>query len=183
MCKSTSRINMVTPTKSKQYYHRQNQGKNTHSSPTTSPPRGGQYRKCTPSPTSDGFKTPQNPRVNPKTLASRCASEPIKAKKKLSVTPRTSPLNFAGSKCLEPPMPTSLPRPPTTWTKVPEKKNSFSAKQTLSFDDLVGINPDLDPLSQQLKLLLNVQAWWISTDGCDCFVSMEILNFGAMTYG
>jgi hypothetical protein len=55
-------------------------------------------------------------------------------------------------------MPTSLPRPPTTWTKVPEKKNSFSAKQTLSFDDLVGINPDLDPLSQQLKLLLNVQA-------------------------
>ena len=30
MCKSTSRINMVTPTKSKQYYHRQNQGKNTH---------------------------------------------------------------------------------------------------------------------------------------------------------
>ena len=102
------------------------------------------------------FETTEDLR-NPKTLASRCASEPIKVKKKLSVTPRTSPLNFAGSKCLEPPTPTSLPCPPTTWTKVPEKKNSFSAKQTLSFDDLVGINPDLDPLSQHLKLLLNVQ--------------------------
>ena len=156
----------------------------------TTPPRN--YRKSTPSPTSDGFKTPQNPRFspgsNPKTLASRCASEPIKSKKKqpqqqqqAQVTHRTSPLTFAGAKCLDPPTASSLPRPPTTWTK---QESTFSAKQVLSFEDLVQTqknsqNPDLDPLSQQLKMLLKVQAWrmkkktWIKTensfslDGCD----------------
>lgn len=157
MCNSRIR-NMVTPTKSKQYYHRQ--GKSTHS-PMTSPPRGGHYnRKCTPSPTSDGFKTPQNPKVNPKTLATRCASEPVKAKKKLANTPRTSPNSFAGPKCLEPPMPTSLPRPPTTWTARKPETKFYPAKQTLSFEDLVqSQTTDLDPLSQQLKMLLKVQAW------------------------
>ena len=136
----------------------------------TTPPRN--YRKSTPSPTSDGFKTPQNPRFspgsNPKTLASRCASEPIKSKKKqpqqqqqAQVTHRTSPLTFAGAKCLDPPTASSLPRPPTTWTK---QESTFSAKQVLSFEDLVQTqknsqNPDLDPLSQQLKMLLKVQAW------------------------
>lgn len=158
---SRIRNTMVTPTKSKQYYHRQ--GKSTHS-PTSTPPRGGYYnRKCTPSPTSDGFKTPQNPKANPKTLATRCASEPVKAKKKLANTPRTSPNSFAGPKCLEPPMPTSLPRPPTTWTACSFKQQAdmtkfYPAKQTLSFEDLVQSQTDLDPLSQQLKMLLKVQA-------------------------
>ena len=159
----------------------------------TTPHRGGHYnRKCTPSPTSDGFKTPQNPKANPKTLATRCASEPVKAKKKLANTPRygkylffswnqfhkialtksavclhfyrTSPNSFAGPKCLEPPMPTSLPRPPTTWTtsnnsfKQPEKR-FYPVTQTLSFEDLVQSQTDLDPLSQQLRMLLKVQAW------------------------
>jgi len=163
MCNSRIRntTTMVTPTKSKQYYHRQ--GKSTHS-PVTTPHRGGHYnRKCTPSPTSDGFKTPQNPKANPKTLATRCASEPVKAKKKLANTPRTSPNSFAGPKCLEPPMPTSLPRPPTTWTtsnnsfKQPEKR-FYPVTQTLSFEDLVQSQTDLDPLSQQLRMLLKVQA-------------------------
>lgn len=158
MCNPRLRnINMVTPTKSKQYYHRQ--GKATHS-PTSTPPRGGYYnRKCTPSPTSDGFKTPQNPKANPKTLATRCASEPVKAKKKLANTPRTSPNSFAGPKCLEPPMPTSLPRPPPTWTASKPETKFYPAKQTLSFEDLVqSQTTDLDPLSQQLKMLLKVQA-------------------------
>jgi hypothetical protein len=57
-------------------------------------------------------------------------------------------------------MPTSLPRPPTTWTKKnSEQKFSGNAKLTLSFEDLVySHQTDLDPLSQQLKLLLKVQA-------------------------
>ena len=50
----------------------------------------------------------------------RCKSEP-KTSRGRSVTPPTlsssSPLTFAGPKCLEPPTPTSLPRPPTTWTR------------------------------------------------------------------
>jgi len=167
MCKSRFNDNtiMVTPTKSKQYYQQRPQGKHSHS-PMTTPPRNGHYRKNTPSPTSDGFKTPQNPRTqgsNPKILASRCVSEPLKSKKKPvgpQVTHRTSPLNFAGAKCLEPPTPTSLPRPPTTWVK---DDKSFSAKQALSFEDLVvvknqnGVHQDLDPLSQQLRMLLKVQ--------------------------
>jgi len=171
MCKTrfSQSSTMVTPTKSKQYYHQRPQGKFSQS-PMTTPPRN--YRKSTPSPTSDGFKTPQNPRFspgsNPKTLASRCASEPIKSKKKqpqqqqqAQVTHRTSPLTFAGAKCLDPPTASSLPRPPTTWTK---QETTFSAKQVLSFEDLVQTqknsqNPDLDPLSQQLKMLLKVQAW------------------------
>ena len=67
----------------------------------TSPPRGGHYnRKCTPSPTSDGFKTPQNPKANPKTLATRCASEPVKAKKKLANTPRYGKYFFFTKKLL-----------------------------------------------------------------------------------
>ena len=76
---------------------------------------------------------------------------------------RTSPNSFAGPKCLEPPMPTSLPRPPTTWTtsnnsfKKPEKR-FYPVTQTLSFEDLVQSQTDLDPLSQQLKMLLKVQA-------------------------
>lgn len=171
MCKTrfSQSSTMVTPTKSKQYYHQRPQGKFSQS-PMTTPPRN--YRKSTPSPTSDGFKTPQNPRFspgsNPKTLASRCASEPIKSKKKqpqqqqqAQVTHRTSPLTFAGAKCLDPPTASSLPRPPTTWTK---QETTFSAKQVLSFEDLVQTqknsqNPDLDPLSQQLRMLLKVQAW------------------------
>jgi hypothetical protein len=58
-------------------------------------------------------------------------------------------------------MPTSLPRPPTTWTAHGSKQAStmfFPAKQTLSFEDLVQSQTDLDPLSQQLKMLLKVQA-------------------------
>jgi hypothetical protein len=60
-------------------------------------------------------------------------------------------------------MPTSLPRPPTTWTTCSFKQQAdmtkfYPAKQTLSFEDLVQSQTDLDPLSQQLKMLLKVQA-------------------------
>lgn len=161
MCNAKS-IKMVTPTKSRQnqYY---NHGPGRHAK---TPPRYHNSRKTTPSPTSDCFKTPQN---KPKAEIMRCASEPLQRNKsRRSVTPPTnpksnnmilssSPITFAGPKCLEPPTPTSLPRPPTTWTR-----NECSARQALSFEDLSGKNQHhaetIDPLSQQLKMLLKVQA-------------------------
>lgn len=89
-----------------------------------------------------------------------------------SATP--SPKNFASSKCYDPPTPTSLPKPPTSW--VPSNGNGallfgspmpvfpsapkkvVSARQSLNFDDLQEVRREGDDLSQQLKLLLNVQA-------------------------
>ena len=124
--------------------------------------RRGQ-RKTTPSPNEEfcQFKTPQKQYQNfPKFY-----SEPRIVKKDLSssrrsVTPKnlssSSPLNFAGPKCLEPPTPCSLPKPPTTWTR-PE---DMPARQALSFEDLVKVDHDdlsHDNLSQQLKMLLKVQ--------------------------
>jgi hypothetical protein len=154
---------MVTPnTKSRQnHYYKQGLGQRHHAK---TPPRNGQ-RKTTPSPTSaDCFKTPQN---SGKAQISRCASEPIhraKQQTRRSVTPTkpgqflsSSPLTFAGPKCLEPPTPTSLPRPPTTWTKM-EQPASCSARQALTFDDLVNHENNMNDMSQQLKMLLKVQA-------------------------
>jgi hypothetical protein len=121
--------------------------------------RRGQ-RKTTPSPNFEfcQFKTPQ------KSTSQKCYfySEPRIVKNhsnsRRSVTPKnlsSSPLNFAGPKCLEPPTPCSLPKPPTTWTR-PE---DLPARQALSFEDLVktdNYNEGQD-LSQQLKMLLKVQ--------------------------
>ena len=133
-------LNMVTPTKKQS--------------------RRGQ-RKTTPSPPNAEFcqfKTPQKQYQSyPK---SYFYSEPPRIVKnhRRSVTPKnlsTSPLNFAGPKCLEPPTPCSLPKPPTTWTRPEDMPN---ARQTLSFEDLVKLD-ETNPqdLSQQLKMLLKVQ--------------------------
>ena len=160
---------MVTPNKPKQHYKNSSQKAKT-------PPRGGPQhsRKNTPSPSTSyfqhgadsfSFKTPPN-NPNRKGEISRCASEPMRIKpnsQRRSVTPvkSGSPSMFAGPKCLEPPIPTSLPRPPTTWTRA-----DCSARQALSFNDLAfgedvsyGKKPcqiEIDPLSQQLKMLLKV---------------------------
>ena len=89
---------------------------------------GGSRNRTTPSPPTSvdlSFKTPQKPfhsmpRAELVQQQQRCKSEP-KTSRGRSVTPPTlsssSPLTFAGPKCLEPPTPTSLPRPPTTWTR------------------------------------------------------------------
>jgi len=164
MCKNQNKNNMVTPTKAKQHY--KNKAK--------TPPRGYQgngHRKNTPSPhfADQSFKSPCT--VN-KPEVTRCASEPQKMKRR-SVTPQapsSSPSIFAGPKCLEPPTPLSLPKPPTTWTRT----EFCPARQALSFEDLVISDPKIDcssrfaldtgkteqfndPLSQQLKMLLKVQ--------------------------
>lgn len=165
MC--NSKIKMVTPTKSKHYHKaapgRQQQAKTPLKS-------GGSRNRTTPSPPTSvdlSFKTPQKPYHSmPRAelmQQQRCKSEP-KTSRGRSVTPPTfsssSPLTFAGPKCLEPPTPTSLPRPPTTWTR--SDLYSCPARQALSFDDLVEIPKRVetidDPLSQQLKMLLKVQA-------------------------
>ena len=124
--------------------------------PTKKQSRRGQ-RKTTPSPPNDfcQFKTPQKQYQSQK---SYFYSEPPRIVKnhRRSVTPKnisTSPLNFAGPKCLEPPTPCSLPKPPTTWTR-PE---DMPARQTLSFEDLVKLDENSQDLSQQLKMLLKVQ--------------------------
>lgn len=153
MC--NNRIKMVTPTKSNKFYSQAAAKKNGgyFGGGNKTPHK---YRK-TPSPTSDYncFKTP--PKQQPKADLTRCASEPMRQKtQRRSVTPVTSgsPLNFAGPKCLEPPKPISLPRPPTTWTRT-----QSSARQALSFeDDLDDKGTYNDSLSQQLKMLLKVQA-------------------------
>ena len=126
--------------------------------------RRGQ-RKTTPSPNEFcQFKTPQKQYQ----ASQKCYfySEPRIVKNqsqssRRSVTPKnlssSSPLNFAGPKCLEPPTPCSLPKPPTTWTR-PE---DLPARQALSFEDLVIAEKtdfnSQDNLSQQLKMLLKVQ--------------------------
>jgi len=153
---------MVTPTKSNKF------------ATATKKSHGGSYygggnktphkSRKTPSPTSSEyncFKTPQN---KPKADLMRCASEPMRIQSRRSMTPVTqnssggrSPLNFAGPKCLEPPTPMSLPRPPTTWTRPSHELSS--ARQALSFeDDLDGKGTFEESLSQQLKMLLKVQA-------------------------
>lgn len=68
---------------------------------------------------------------------------------------RSSPITYAGPKCLEPPTPTSLPRPPTNWTTIKSDK----ARQALSFEDFdMKQTIENETLSQQLKMLLKVQA-------------------------
>ena len=120
--------------------------------PTKKQSRPRSTRKTTPSPQEFQFKTPQ------KQYNSKCYfySEPPKnSKTRRSVTPKncsTSPLNFAGPKCLEPPTPCSLPKPPTTWTRPAD----LPARQSLSFEDLM-ITANENDLSQQLKMLLKVQ--------------------------
>jgi hypothetical protein len=166
MCNTKLASNiMVTPnTKSRQnQYYKQGPAPGQRHAKT--PPRNGQ-RKTTPSPTSDCFKTPQNNKAQ----IMRCASEPLNRAAKSSrrsVTPTKpqallsySPLTFAGPKCLEPPTPTSLPRPPTTWTKInqPAIMNCSSARQALTFDDLINHESNMNDMSQQLKMLLKVQA-------------------------
>lgn len=164
MC-NTNQTKMVTPTKSNKFPGQ----KKSHGS------YGGviggnktphkQSRK-TPSPTSSDyysnncFKTPQNKPL--KADLSRCASEPMRMSRR-SVTPvhsstGGSPLNFAGPKCLEPPTPMSLPRPPTTWTRPPPELPQ--ARLALSFEDDLdaGKGTFEETLSQQLKMLLKVQA-------------------------
>lgn len=160
--------NMVTPTSKKQQFYKQ-QLSRSHAK-GGSPPKTqyGGHRKNTPSPPNySEFKTPSKPMIP----VSRCMSEPIS--KRRSVTPKSyvapsSPVNFAGPKCLEPPIPTSLPRPPTTWTRSEMMPMAPTCRQALSFEDFVrghGHNaPEeptfssvVDPLSQQLMMLLKVQ--------------------------
>jgi len=127
--------------------------------PTKKQSRRGQ-RKTTPSPNFDfcQFRTPQKQYNSQKCYF---YSEPRIVKNqnsRRSVTPKnlssTSPLNFAGPKCLEPPTPCSLPKPPTTWTR----PDDLPARQALSFEDLVSNDSNSqDDLSQQLKMLLKVQ--------------------------
>jgi len=166
MCKFSNQTNtMVTPTKSNKFPGQ----KKSHGS------YGGviggnktpHKQRKTPSPTSSDyysnncFKTPQNKPL--KADLSRCASEPMRMSRR-SVTPvhsstGGSPLNFAGPKCLEPPTPMSLPRPPTTWTRPPAQPELPTARIALSFeDDLDGKGTFEESLSQQLKMLLKVQA-------------------------
>jgi hypothetical protein len=54
----------------------------------------------------------------------------------------------------------SLPRPPTTWTRPPAAQPELpTARLALSFeDDLDGKGTFEESLSQQLKMLLKVQA-------------------------
>jgi len=167
MC--NSKIKMVTPTKSK-VYHKAGPGRQQLvKTPLKS---GGSRNRATPSPPTSlmdfSFKTPQKPFHSMPGRADlmqqqRCKSEP-KTSRGRSVTPPTlsssSPLTFAGPKCLEPPTPTSLPRPPTTWTRS-DLYSCPAARQALSFDDLVEkpkrVETFDDHLSQQLKMLLKVQ--------------------------
>jgi len=170
MC--NSKIKMVTPTKSK-VYHKAGPGRQQQVK--TPQKYGGSRNRATPSPSSTSvdlsFKTPQKPfHSNMPGRAEhlqqqRCKSEP-KTSRGRSVTPPTlsssSPLTFAGPKCLEPPVPTSLPRPPTTWTRS-DLYSCPTARQALSFDDLIEKPKKVestfdDQLSQQLKMLLKVQA-------------------------
>jgi hypothetical protein len=160
---------MVTPTKTRQqqYYPTYNNStqKTPRSTKAGTPPKSG--RKNTPSPNtpSEIFKTPKG-----KVHMMRCASEPVHIRSgvnlgqnRRSVTPTnkssTSPLNFAGPKCLEPPTPKSLPRPPTTWTR---PGNAESARQSLNFEDFCPepkvSNTIIDPLSAQLMVMLKVNA-------------------------
>merc|ERR1712141_852931 len=140
--------------------------------PTKKQSRRGQ-RKTTPSPPNAEFcqfKTPQKQYQSyPK---SYFYSEPPRIVKnhRRSVTPKnlsTSPLNFAGPKCLEPPTPCSLPKPPTTWTRPEDMPN---ARQTLSFEDLVKLD-ETNPqdLSQQLKMM-NEQ----KTDSCTTKAKIQL---------
>jgi len=163
---------MVTPNKSK-HYNKAGPGRQQQAK-TPSKFGGGHSRsKTPPSPpmtnsTDLSFKTPQNsyfskPRAEIIQQQQRCKSEPKRGRSITPVTPSSSsPLTFAGPKCLEPPTPTSLPRPPTTWTRSDMICTAAapSARQALSFDDLVGkpAFETIDPLSQQLKMLLKVQA-------------------------
>jgi len=167
MC--NSKIKMVTPNKSKHY---NKAGPGRQQAKTPSKFGGGHSRSKTPpssmtNSTDLSFKTPQNsyfskPRAEI-IQQQRCKSEPKRGRSITPVTPSSSsPLTFAGPKCLEPPTPTSLPRPPTTWTRSDMICTAAapSARQALSFDDLVGkpAFETIDPLSQQLKMLLKVQA-------------------------
>jgi len=176
MC--NTRINtMVTPTKSKQPFVKDSRVKNGGRKTPKSPPNTATQSAF---PTSHyGFKTPMNNK--PKAEVMRCASEPISKRgpsssnagagmnHRRSITPKNnspSPLNFAGPKCLEPPTPTSLPRPPTAWTSEKDCKSYKNARQALSFEDLLLPQKPLiqeviqhdENLSNHLKLLLKVQA-------------------------
>lgn len=174
MC--NSKIKMVTPNQTKHYNKAGQQPNGRHPMAKTPQKSGGSRHRLTPSPPHQNlmdlsFKTPQNPSksrtVELMQQQQRCKSEPkATISRGRSVTPPSlsycsSPPIFAGPKCLEPPTPTSLPRPPTTWTS--SEIIGCSARQALSFDDLVQkpktcretIN---DPMSRQLMLMLKVQA-------------------------
>lgn len=174
MC--NSQIKMVTPTKSK-HYNKAGQPGRHQMVKTPQKPAGGSRHRTTPSPSNTSmdlsFKTPQNPsksRVE-HLQQQRCKSEPkaIMTGRGRSVTPpslSSSPgPHFAMAKGIEPPTPTSLPRPPTNWTRSEQKRSP--ARQALSFDDLVmkpkpcipeTIEDSVLDMSQQLRLLLKVAA-------------------------
>lgn len=67
-------------------------------------------------------------------------------------SPRGSPTNsfYAGAKFSEPPSPASLPKPPSHWTT----RLMSSCQQSDRICDI----------SNHLKMMLNVQAWYIKTN-------------------
>lgn len=173
MC--NSRIKMVTPTKSKHYNKAGQQPNGRHPMAKTPQKSGGSRHHSTPSPPNKtsmdlSFKTPQNPSksrtVELMQQQQRCKSEPKALSRGRSVTPPSlsycsSPPIFAGPKCQDAPAPTSLPRPPTTWTS--SEKIGRSARQALSFDDLVQKPKTCretidDPVSRHIMSMLGVQA-------------------------
>lgn len=85
--------------------------------PLATPPRHGNRKRTTPSPT-------KSPRQSP-----------------------TSGDRFSGARFSEPPTPSVLPRPPTSWT---------GHKTTVA-------TPPVDAISDQLKFLLKVHGWGLGS--------------------
>ena len=112
---------------------------------TPQKPAGGSRHRTTPSPSNTSmdlsFKTPQNPsksRVE-HLQQQRCKSEPkaIMTGRGRSVTPpslSSSPgPHFAMAKGIEPPTPTSLPRPPTNWTRSEQNRSVYQISTLFYF--------------------------------------------------